>query len=83
MKTLRTVTNLKDAEEAIRQRRAFSLRNLMTTFDQDGTYIVYSYSQAIARVPIEGEPQLDETFYSSTTSRHQRICRRALTELTY
>jgi hypothetical protein len=41
-----------------------------------------SYSWPIARVPLNGEPSIDETFQSKTTSRHQNICRRALLEQT-
>ena len=41
-------------------------------------YIVFSYGIAIAGVTSENEVVLNETKYSQTTSKHQKICREHL-----
>lgn len=46
-------------------------------FEDNGNYVVFSYSTLIAGITASGAKQLNERKYSMTTSRLQNIIRKA------
>lgn len=69
------MANYREIPAMVRNLEPF-IGNSMLAVRTDDSYIIFSYSTEIARVDLlSGEKEINETKYSSTTSRHQNIVR--------
>lgn len=71
------VVNLKNAENCLQNFLTFRASNL-SAFMLDNNYIVLSHATIIAKFDSMGEcTYFDNTFYSVTSSKYQRIIQKA------
>jgi len=77
--------NTRDADEFIASLKPFTSNGAISAhWDEQGAYVVKSYSTAIAVLyPEEGRAVMNEARYSATTSKHQGHARIGISRLGY
>lgn len=73
-----TMDNYRTIETKLENRQPFSGNSLNGFWDaQTGYYVVYSYNTLIASLELGGKRWVNPSKYSTTTSRHQNLIKRA------